>query len=93
MLERLRLHIARPTIANERLALTGRVNVRYRLKAPHRDRITHMVFEPLNFTARLAAIVPKPRLNHTRFHGPFALMSLQPQLGSDVLVGYFWGCR
>ncbi len=26
-----------------------------------------MIFEPLDFTARLAALVPKPRVNLTRF--------------------------
>ena len=30
-----------------------------------------MVFEPLDFIARLAALVPKPRVNLTRFHGVF----------------------
>ena len=31
-----------------------------------------MIFEPLDFIARLAALVPKPRINLTRFHGVFA---------------------
>ncbi len=31
-----------------------------------------MIFEPLDFIARLAALVPPPRLNLTRFHGVFA---------------------
>ena len=31
-----------------------------------------MVQEPLDFIARLAALVPRPRLNLTRFHGVFA---------------------
>ena len=31
-----------------------------------------MVFEPLDFIARLAALVPKPRFHLTRFHGVFA---------------------
>jgi hypothetical protein len=29
-------------------------------------------FDPLDFIARLAALVPKPRVNLTRFHGVFA---------------------
>ena len=29
-------------------------------------------FEPLDFVARLAALVPRPRVNLTRFHGVFA---------------------
>ncbi|NDY96260.1 transposase, partial [Wenzhouxiangella limi] len=37
-----------------------------------RDGTTHVIFEPLDFIARLAALVPPPRLNLTRFHGVFA---------------------
>jgi hypothetical protein len=42
------------------------------LKTPSRDGTTHVIFEPLDFIARLAALVPKPRVNLTRFHGVFA---------------------
>jgi len=31
-----------------------------------------VIFEPLDFIARLAALVPKPIVNLTRFHGMFA---------------------
>jgi hypothetical protein len=31
-----------------------------------------VVFEPLDFLSRLAALVPSPRVNLTRFHGVFA---------------------
>jgi len=44
-------------------------NVRYELKTPYRDGTTHVVFEPLDFIARLAALVLTPRVNRTRFHG------------------------
>jgi hypothetical protein len=40
--------------------------------AAFRDGSTHVVLEPLDFIARLAALVPRPRLNLTRFHGIFA---------------------
>jgi hypothetical protein len=46
--------------------------VRYRLKTPYRDGTTHIVLEPLDFIARLAALVPPPRVHLTRFHGVFA---------------------
>jgi hypothetical protein len=42
------------------------------LKTPYSDGTTHVIFEPLDFIAKLAALVPKPRLNLTRFHGVFA---------------------
>ena len=35
------------------------------------DQRSHAIFEPLDFIARLAALVPKPRVNLTRFHGLF----------------------
>ena len=35
--------------------------VRYELKTPYRDGITHVIFEPLDFIAQLVALVPKPR--------------------------------
>ena len=38
-------------------------NVRYRLKDPYRDGTTHVIFEPLDFIAHLAALVPGPRVN------------------------------
>jgi hypothetical protein len=43
------------------------------LKTPYRDGLTHAIFEPLDdVIARLAALVPKPRVNLTRFDGVFA---------------------
>lgn len=39
---------------------------------PYRDATSHVIFKPLDFIARLAALVPKPRVNLTRFHGVFA---------------------
>ncbi len=47
-------------------------NIRYQLKTPYRDGTTHVIFEPLDFIARLAALIPRPRANLTRFHGVFA---------------------
>lgn len=71
-IERLCRYIARPAIAEPRLSLTPTGKVRYELKTPFRNGTTHVIFEPLDFIARLAALVPKPRVNLTRFHGVFA---------------------
>jgi hypothetical protein len=71
-LERLCRYISRPAVSEKRLSLTSGGNVRYQLKTPYRDGTTHVIFEPLDFIARLAALVPKPRINLTRFHGVFA---------------------
>jgi hypothetical protein len=70
--ERLARYISRPAVSEQRLSLTPKGNVRYRLKTPYRDGTTHVIFQPLDFIARLAALVPKPRVNLTRFHGVFA---------------------
>jgi len=71
-LERLCRYIARPAVSEKRLSLSANGNVRYQLKTPYRDGTTHVIFEPLDFIARLAALVPKPRVNLIRFHGVFA---------------------
>ena len=71
-IERLARYVSRPPVATERLSLTQRGNVRYALKTPYRDGTTHVIFEPEDFIARLAALVPKPRAPLTRYHGVFA---------------------
>jgi len=71
-LERLCRYVSRPPIAVERLALTSTGQVRYQLKTAYRDGTTHIVLDPLDLMARLAALVPPPRVHLTRFHGVFA---------------------
>ena len=78
-LDRLCRYITRPPIATKRLSVDERGRVLYRYKRPFRDGSTHVVLEPLDFIARLASLVPRPRLDLTRFHGVFA-----PN---------FWRCR
>ena len=71
-LEKLCRYITRPTIVTDRLSLDGQGRVVYRYKRPFRDGSTHVVLAPLDFMARLAALVPRPQLNLTRFHRVFA---------------------
>jgi hypothetical protein len=71
-LERLCRYIARPPVSAHRLSLTSEGNIRYELKTPYRNGTTAMVFEPLDFISKLAALVPSPRVNLTRFYGVFA---------------------
>jgi hypothetical protein len=47
-------------------------NICYELKTPYRNGTTHMLFDPLDFISKLAALIPVPRANLTRFHGVFA---------------------
>ncbi|MBK7249858.1 MAG: transposase [Gammaproteobacteria bacterium] len=42
------------------------------MKTPYGDGTTHIVLEPLDLMARLAALVPPPRMRLTRYHGVFA---------------------
>ena len=65
--ERLCRYIARPAVSEKRLSLATTGKVRYELKTPYRNGTTHVIFEPIDFIARLAALVPKPRVNLTRF--------------------------
>ena len=76
-LERVCRYIARPALSEKRLAITGNGNVCYQLKTPYcdgttGDRRNHVIFTPLDFMAKLAALVPKPRVNVTRLFGVFA---------------------
>ena len=71
-LERLCRYITRPAISTKRLSLTRNGQVRYELKTPWRNGTTHVIFEPMDFISRLVSLVPKPRVNLTRFHGVFA---------------------
>ena len=70
--ERLCRYISRPPVAVKRLALNRHGKVVYTLKTPCRDGTTQVVLDPLEFIARLAALVPRPRINLTRYHGVLA---------------------
>ncbi len=71
-LERLCRYITRPAIANERLERNRAGDVVLQLKSPYQDGTTHIMLSPLEFMQRLAALVPRPRLNLIRFHGILA---------------------
>ncbi|NRB37004.1 MAG: IS91 family transposase [Pseudomonadales bacterium] len=71
-LERLCRYISRGALSEKRLSLSKQGQVTYRLKTPYNNGTTHVVFSPMDFMARLAALIPPPRLNLTRYHGVFA---------------------
>ena len=73
-------YMSRPPIALQRLSLDGDGLVVYVLKHPFRDGTTHVLFEPLDFMARLAALVPRPRAHLVRYHGVFAPNAKQRHL-------------
>jgi hypothetical protein len=70
--ERLFRYIARLGVVIPRLSLSSTGKVIYTLKTPYRDGTTQVAFDPVDFISRLAALVPKPRVNLTRYHGVLA---------------------
>ena len=71
-LEQLCRYLLRPAVAQDRLRLTGEGRVVLELKAAWGDGTTHLVFEPVDFLARLAALTPRPRINLVFYHGVLA---------------------
>lgn len=60
-LEKLCRYAARPPLSLERLSVTRDGRIAYRLKYPGRHGETHRLMEPMEFLARLSALVPPPR--------------------------------
>ncbi len=60
----------RPPFAQERLRSDGRVALK--LKTAWRDGTRELVFEPLEFLERLAAMTPRPEINLLICHGVLA---------------------
>src|SRR2546425_3890457 len=67
--ERLFRYAARPPLSMDRLEALSDGRLRYWFKTAWRDGTTHAIFEPLEFLAKLAALVPTPRAHLVRFHG------------------------
>ena len=71
-LERICRYIARPAVAEERLSTNENGDVIYRFKKPWDDGTTAIKLTPMEFMERLVALVPRPRVHLTRFHGVLA---------------------
>jgi hypothetical protein len=71
-LERLCRYVTRPAICLERLTVRVDGKIQYELKKPFRNGTTHILFSPVDFLSKLAALVPRPRHNLVRYHGIFA---------------------
>jgi hypothetical protein len=70
--EKLVRYCLRPAISNERISVLRDGSIAYKLKHHVRGGNTHRVMRPLEMMARLAAIVPPPRLPLVRYHGCLA---------------------
>jgi hypothetical protein len=71
-LERLLRYGSRPPLSTERLSLLADGRLLYKLKRRWSDGTTHVIYEPLELMERLAALVPPPRFNITRYFGVLA---------------------
>jgi len=75
-LEQLCRYITRPALSDERVQCNAAGQVELKLKTPWRDGTTHWVMSPMEFMRRLAALVPRPRLNLIRFQGEWRAPSV-----------------
>jgi hypothetical protein len=80
-LERLVGYVARPPLAEGRFSIRPNGDVTYKLKNPYQDGTTHVIFTPIEFLEKLAALVPKPRAHLVRYAGVFSRHSaLRPMI-------------
>jgi hypothetical protein len=70
--ERLCRYVLRPPFAQERLRLRGDGRIALELKRAWHDGTRELVFEPLEFLERLAAMTPRPETNLLICHGVLA---------------------
>jgi hypothetical protein len=71
-LERLLRYCARPPFSLERMSRLPDGRVAYLLRKPRRNGATHLVMTPVQFLARISALIPPPRYPLVRFSGVFA---------------------
>jgi len=70
--EHLLRYMCRPPVALDRLEALPDGRLLFHLKKRWRDGTDSVVFEPLEFLERLAALVPAPRFNMIRYSGVLA---------------------
>ncbi len=68
-LEKICRYIARPAVSEERLSTNDQGDVIYRFKKPWDDGTTALKLTPMELMERLVALVPRPRVHLTRYHG------------------------
>jgi hypothetical protein len=83
-LERLCRYLARPPLAQERLDRHPDGRVLYRFKAAWKDGTHAVLLHPLDFIARLCALIPPPRFHMLRYHGVLAAHSA---VRAEVVLG------
>ena len=68
-LEHLCRYLLRPPVAQDRRRLLAAGRVLVQLKRVWADGTSHLLFEPLEFLEKLAALTPRPRINLILDHG------------------------
>jgi hypothetical protein len=71
-LERLCRYALRPAVGQERLRISADGQVVMDLRRRWADGTTQLVFDPVEFLERLAALVPRPRINLVLYYGVLA---------------------
>ena len=71
-LEQLCRYVLRPPLAEHRLRRLADGRVRLELKRPWSDGTTYLLFEPVEFLEKLAALTPRPEINLVLYHGVLA---------------------
>lgn len=64
--------MARPPLCQERLEQYGDERIRYSLKKPWKNGKHAILLAPLDFIARLCALIPPPRFHLLHYHGIFS---------------------
>jgi putative transposase len=65
-------YLLRPPLGQERVRLLPDGRVLVELKRAWADGTSHLLFEPLEFLEKLAALTPRPRVNLILYHGVLA---------------------
>jgi hypothetical protein len=71
-LEQLCRYALRPAVGQDRLQAMPDSTVALELRRRWTDGTTHLIFDPIELLERLAALVPRPRINLVLYYGVFA---------------------
>ena len=71
-MERLCRYALRPPLAEPRLLRMPTGEVAVQLRTPWADGTTHVAFSPSELMARLAVLIPRPRVNLLLYYGVLA---------------------
>jgi putative transposase/transposase-like zinc-binding protein len=72
LFDRVCRYTLRPPVAEERVSSTTDGHVRLTLRRRWTDGTTCLLFDPVDFLARFAALTPRPRVNLILYHGVLA---------------------